>query len=195
MCLTEEPDSWVEVGTLGSGAHTPDALATYLHLQPDCIIDSGFVREQILRPIAEPRARSRRMIMANVTLRAQPGAALSSEQLVELRQRLSEARASVVARVSERLALAAPLESRHPDEMDEAATNQDLAILFRLVDKEQKLVAEIDAALARLDEGTYGLCAGTGEPIGYRRLLARPWTRFSVEYKETLEREQARPGQ
>lgn len=133
--------------------------------------------------------------MANVTLRAQPGAALSSEQLVELRQRLSEARASVVARVSERLALAAPLESRHPDEMDEAATNQDLAILFRLVDKEQKLVAEIDAALARLDEGTYGLCAGTGEPIGYRRLLARPWTRFSVEYKETLEREQARPGQ
>ena len=126
--------------------------------------------------------------------RQQAHTALTPEQLVELRQRLDETRAEVVSRVNERLALAAPLESRHPDEMDEAATNQDLAFLFRLADKEQKLVAEIDAALARLDDGTYGLCEGTGEAIGYRRLLARPWTRFSVEYKEALEREQVRPG-
>jgi DnaK suppressor protein len=85
--------------------------------------------------------------------------------------------------------------SRHADEMDDAAANQDLALLFRLADKEQKLVGEIDAALARMDAGTYGLCEGTGEPIGYRRLLARPWARFSVEYKEALEHDSAsRPG-
>jgi DnaK suppressor protein len=78
--------------------------------------------------------------------------------------------------------------------MDEASANQDLALLFRLADKEQKLLGEIDAALTRIDENNYGLCEGTGEPIEYRRLLARPWARFSVAYKETLEHQQERPG-
>jgi DnaK suppressor protein len=76
--------------------------------------------------------------------------------------------------------------------MDEAQSNQDLALLFRLADKEQKLLAEIDAALQRLDEGTYGYCEGTGDPIGFGRLWARPWARYSVSYKEALERLGAR---
>jgi DnaK suppressor protein len=118
--------------------------------------------------------------------------ALSHEQLAELRQRLEAERSAVLGRVAERLALAAPLPSHHPDEMDEAATNQDLALLFRLADKEQKLLAEIDAAFERFEAGTYGYCEGSGEPIGYRRLLLRPWARFSVQYKETLERRQVR---
>jgi DnaK suppressor protein len=99
-----------------------------------------------------------------------------------------------VQRVQEHLQLAAPLPTHHADEMDEASANQDLALLFRLADKEQKLLNEIDAALARLDDGSYGLCEGTGEPIEYRRLQARPWARYSVAYKEAIEREQARPG-
>ena len=119
---------------------------------------------------------------------------LSGEQVTLLRQRLLGERAAVVQRVHERLGLAAPLPTHHADEMDEASANQDLALLFRLADKEQKLLSEIDAALARIDDGSYGLCEGTGEPIEYRRLEARPWARYSVAHKEALEREQARPG-
>jgi len=119
---------------------------------------------------------------------------LSGEQLALLRQRLLDERAAVMSRVRGRLGLAAPLPTHHPDEMDEAAVNQELALLFRLADKEQKLLLEIDAALARMDAGRYGVCEGSGEVIEFRRLLARPWARFSVEYKESLERGQARPG-
>ena len=128
--------------------------------------------------------------MASATLRIAPPQeeALSASELELLRQRLHEERAAVQSRVNERLALAAPLESRHPDEMDEAQSNQDLALLFRLADKEQKLLAEIDAALQRFEDGTYGLCEGTGDPIGFGRLKARPWARYSVAYKEALER-------
>jgi len=121
---------------------------------------------------------------------------LTGGQRTLLRQRLLDERAAVLGRVRERLELAAPLEAHHADEMDDASANQDLALLFRLADKEQKLLREIDAALTRLEDGSYGLCEGSGEPIEYRRLLARPWARYSVAYKETLEREQARrPGQ
>jgi DnaK suppressor protein len=119
---------------------------------------------------------------------------LTGEQLTQLRQQLLQERAGVVQRVQERLGLAAPLPTQHADEMDDASANQDLALLFRLADKEQKLLNEIDAALARLDDGSYGFCEGTGESIEYRRLQARPWARYSVAYKEALEREQARPG-
>jgi len=138
--------------------------------------------------------------MATATLQATRAQALhnqalTTEQVTLLRERLLVERRAVLNRVRERLGLAAPLETHLPDEMDEVSVNQDLALLFRLADKEQKLLREIDAALLRLDEGSYGFCEGTGEPIEYRRLLARPWARFSVAYKEALEREQARPGQ
>lgn len=120
---------------------------------------------------------------------------LTPDQLALLHQRLLDERAAVLQRAQAHLGLAAPLEAHHPDEMDEASANQDLALLFRLADKEQKLLREIDAALARIDHGSYGLCEGSGEPIEYRRLQARPWARYSVAYKESLERAQPhRPG-
>jgi DnaK suppressor protein len=56
------------------------------------------------------------------------------------------------------------------------------------------LLREIDRALAKMNEGEYGLCEGTGEPIGYSRLKLRPWARFSVAYQEELERAQRSRG-
>jgi DnaK suppressor protein len=138
--------------------------------------------------------------MANATVntaraRAMHNPELTTEQTSELRQRMLEEREAVLSRVRARVELATPLESRYPDEMDEASSNQEVALLFRLADKEQNLIKEIDAALERIDAGSYGLCEGTGEPIGYRRLLVRPWARFSVQHKEALERElSTRPG-
>jgi len=59
---------------------------------------------------------------------------------------------------------------------------------LRARDRQRKLVSKIDAALARLDDGTYGYCDITGEPIGIRRLEARPIATLSIEAQEMHER-------
>jgi DnaK suppressor protein len=167
-------------------------------MQLSCDVDKPAPRDHVAPLIAgDAIIKEEPMATATATstrARVLHSEALTAEQLTLLRQRLLDERTAVVERVRERLGLAAPLETHHADEMDEVSANQDLALLFRLADKEQKLLGEIDAALTRLDEGRYGLCEGTGEPIEFRRLLARPWARFSVAHKEALEREQARPG-
>src|SRR5262249_45452329 len=74
------------------------------------------------------------------------------------------------------------------DEMDDANTEGASAMASKLLERDVHLLREIDRALAKMAEGTYGLCEGTDEPIGYSRLRLRPWTRYSVEYQEELER-------
>ena len=56
-----------------------------------------------------------------------------------------------------------------------------------LVESERRLLLEIDEALARIENQSYGICLGTGQPIGMMRLLAIPWTKYSVEYARLLE--------
>jgi DnaK suppressor protein len=76
----------------------------------------------------------------------------------------------------------------HPDLADRASSETDRAIELRARDRQRKLIAKIDAALARIDEGTYGFCEETGEPISIRRLEARPIATLSVEAQERHER-------
>ncbi len=74
------------------------------------------------------------------------------------------------------------------DEVDLASVTIEQNLTFRLLDRDRKLLAEIDHALHKLDSGDYGYCEGTGEPIPKRRLELRPWCRHSVKHKERLER-------
>jgi len=74
------------------------------------------------------------------------------------------------------------------DEVDQASAMIEQNLTFRLLDRDRKLLSEIDHAIAKLDTGDYGYCEGTGEPIPKRRLELRPWCRHSVKYKERLER-------
>jgi DnaK suppressor protein len=76
----------------------------------------------------------------------------------------------------------------HPDLADRASSETDRAIELRARDRQRKLIAKIDEALARLDDGTYGYCEETGEPIALRRLEARPIATLSVEAQERHER-------
>jgi len=76
----------------------------------------------------------------------------------------------------------------HPDLADRASSETDRAIELRARDRQRKLIAKIDAALGRIDEGTYGFCEETGEPISLRRLEARPIATLSVEAQERHER-------
>lgn len=76
----------------------------------------------------------------------------------------------------------------HPDLADRASSETDRAIELRARDRQRKLIAKIDAAIQRIDDGTYGFCEETGEPISIRRLEARPIATLSVEAQERHER-------
>jgi DnaK suppressor protein len=75
-----------------------------------------------------------------------------------------------------------------PDLADRASTETDRAIELRTRDRERKLISKIDAALRRIDDGTYGFCEETGEPISIKRLEARPIATLSLEAQERHER-------
>lgn len=75
-----------------------------------------------------------------------------------------------------------------PDVADRASEETDRALELRTRDRERKLVSKIDAALRRIDEGEYGYCSITGEPISLKRLDARPIATMSLEAQERHER-------
>lgn len=75
-----------------------------------------------------------------------------------------------------------------PDIADRASEETDRALELRIRDRQRKLVAKIDSALRRIEEGEYGYCQETGDPISLRRLDARPTTTLSLEAQERHER-------
>jgi DnaK suppressor protein len=75
-----------------------------------------------------------------------------------------------------------------PDLADRASSETDRAIELRARDRQRKLISKIEAALSRLDDGTYGYCEETGEPISLKRLDARPIATLSIEAQERHER-------
>ncbi len=78
----------------------------------------------------------------------------------------------------------------HPDLADRASEETDRAIELRTRDRQRKVVSKIDAALRRIDEGSYGYCEDTGEPISLKRLDARPIATLSLEAQERHERKE-----
>jgi DnaK suppressor protein len=76
----------------------------------------------------------------------------------------------------------------HPDMADRASSESDRALELRTRDRQRKLISKIDAALKRIEDGTYGFCEETGDPIGIARLDARPIATLSLEAQESHER-------
>ncbi len=76
----------------------------------------------------------------------------------------------------------------HPDLADRASSETDRSIELRARDRQRKLIAKIDSALQRIEDGSYGYCEDTGEPISLKRLEARPIATLSVEAQERHER-------
>jgi DnaK suppressor protein len=77
-----------------------------------------------------------------------------------------------------------------PDIADRASEETDRAIELRTRDRQRKLISKIDSALRSIDEGEYGYCAHTGEPIALKRLMARPTATLSLEAQESHERKE-----
>lgn len=132
---------------------------------------------------------------------AQPGddegpQELSPEQIDELRRMLEARRAAIIGSIGERQTEERDVATSRVvgDEMDEASLEGTTSMTGKLLERDVRLLSEIDRALAKIQGGNYGLCEGTGEPIGYARLKLSPWARFSVEYQEELEREERTRG-
>lgn len=141
-----------------------------------------------------PSAKDRDLARTKLDQETAESAGLTPGELAILRQKLLDARDAIERKVSAHAELAVPTESHLADEMDQASRDQDMGFQLLLAGKDQDLTVEIEAALKRLENGSYGLCEGTDEPIGFRRLEARPWTRYSVGYQEQLEREERSRG-
>jgi DnaK suppressor protein len=119
---------------------------------------------------------------------------LSRDQISFLEAKLRAERETLSRRVATRRRALAEVPARETDESDWASDAEAQSLAVRLVDRDAKMLHEIDAALRRIADGEYGLCDRTGEPIGFERLAARPWTRFALVAKEEEERQRAGAG-
>jgi DnaK suppressor protein len=113
---------------------------------------------------------------------------MSPLQVEYFRQKLLLWRSELLADTAETLRSLQEESLLKPDLTDRASLETDRAIELRTRDRERKLISKIDQALARLDSGTYGYCEETDEPIGIRRLEARPIATLSIEAQERHER-------
>ncbi|WP_180902170.1 RNA polymerase-binding protein DksA [Martelella soudanensis] len=113
---------------------------------------------------------------------------MNPNQRAYFRAKLIAWRNDILREARETLEHLAAESANHPDLADRASSETDRSIELRARDRQRKLISKIDAALRRIDEGTYGYCEETGEPIGLRRLDARPIATLSIEAQERHER-------
>jgi DnaK suppressor protein len=113
---------------------------------------------------------------------------MSPTQIEYFRQKLLRWRADLVAESSETLNHLKEESLSEPDVTDRATLETDRFTELRTRDRERKLIAKIDSALERIEIGTYGYCEETDEPIGIKRLEARPIATMSIEAQERHEK-------
>jgi DnaK suppressor protein len=113
---------------------------------------------------------------------------MSERQREYFRAKLLDWREDILKEAKETLQHLQDESRNHPDLADRASSETDRAIELRARDRQRKLISKIDAALSRIDDGTYGYCEETGEPISIKRLEARPIATLSVEAQERHER-------
>ena len=113
---------------------------------------------------------------------------MNERQRAYFRRKLVAWRDEILRSTKETLAHLQEESAQHADIADRATSETERALELRARDRQRKLIAKIDAALERIDDGTYGYCEETGEPISLKRLDARPIATLSVEAQERHER-------
>ena len=113
---------------------------------------------------------------------------MNERQRAYFRAKLVSWRNDILREARETLDALQEENTNHPDLADRASSETDRAIELRARDRQRKLIGKIDSAMQRLDEGTYGFCEETGEPISLKRLDARPIATLSIEAQERHER-------
>ena len=113
---------------------------------------------------------------------------MNERQREYFRQKLLDWKEGILREAKETLQHLQDENQNHSDLADRASSETERAIELRARDRQRKLIAKIDAAIQRIDDGTYGYCEETGEPIALRRLEARPIATLSLEAQERHER-------
>lgn len=120
---------------------------------------------------------------------------MDKEQLERFRSQLLDKRDEILAEAGKTLSEMTDQTTNIPDPNDRATIESGRSFELRIRDRERKLLAKIEEAIGRLDEGEYGVCDGCGEDIGIKRLEARPVTTFCIDCKtlqETKEKSQGK---
>ena len=115
---------------------------------------------------------------------------MNPQQLEYFRKKLADWKTSIQAESRGTIETMQEGTRNIPDVADRASEETDRALELRTRDRERKVVAKIDSALRRIEEGTYGYCDDTGEPISIKRLEARPIATLSLEAQERHERKE-----
>ncbi|WP_374654811.1 RNA polymerase-binding protein DksA [Phenylobacterium sp.] len=113
---------------------------------------------------------------------------MNERQLEYFKQKLMNWKEDILRESRETLAHLQTETENHPDLADRATSETDRALELRTRDRQRKLISKIDEALRRIEDGSYGYCEDTGEPIGVARLEARPIATLSLEAQERHER-------
>ena len=113
---------------------------------------------------------------------------MNARQQAYFRRKLLDWKESILRESKETLAQLQVDSLREPDVTDRASSETDWSIELRTRDRQRKLISKIEAAIRRIDEGEYGYCEVTGEPISLARLEARPVATMTVEAQERHER-------
>jgi DnaK suppressor protein len=113
---------------------------------------------------------------------------MNERQLQYFRQKLLDWKDEILRGSRETVSHLQTETENHPDIADRASSETDRALELRTRDRQRKLISKIDEALRRIDEGEYGYCEETGEPIGLARLQARPIATLALEAQERHER-------
>lgn len=113
---------------------------------------------------------------------------MNERQLEYFRRKLQAWKEEILRESRETVAHLQAETENHPDLADRATSETDRALELRTRDRQRKLISKIEEALRRIDDGSYGYCEETGEPIGLARLDARPIATLSLEAQERHER-------
>ena len=113
---------------------------------------------------------------------------MNERQLEYFKQKLLNWKEEILRESQQTLTHLQSETENHPDLADRASSETDRALELRTRDRQRKLISKIDEALRRIEDGSYGYCEETGEPIGVARLDARPIATLSLEAQERHER-------
>jgi DnaK suppressor protein len=119
---------------------------------------------------------------------------MGKEQLAHFRVILNSWKRDLMEEVDRTMTHMKDEAANPPDPNDRATLESEFALELRTRDRERKLIRKIDEALSRIDDGTYGYCIETGEPIGVKRLEARPVATLCIEAQERRERREKQYG-
>ena len=174
------PVKAVPAGKSGQSAAAPRAIATAKPAPP--VKSEGIPKKMVARP------KPVNVVLPPDYRPSDNEPFMSDLHRAYFRKRLLDWKDDILRQTRETLAILHEDSTQHADLADRATSETDRATELRTRDRQRKLISKIDAAIARIDDGSYGYCEDTGEPIGLKRLDARPIATLSVEAQERHER-------